>query len=174
VLAALIIGGPAQGAINPIPDPRTLVSPEPLPPAASNAGSITPDAAAAMAWIVKDTPNDAVIATNRHCASGPERPNCQSVAFWVSGLGGRRTVLEGWGYTSEARSSNGPTPFPVRLAVNDAVFTDPSAKAIERLRRDYGASWLVADSSARPVSPEIAQFATPRFSSGPVTVYELR
>jgi len=174
VLAALLIGGPAQGTINSIPDPRTLVSPEPLPPAASNVGSITPDAAAAMAWIVKETPNDAVIATNRHCASGPERPNCQSVAFWVSGLGGRRTVLEGWGYTSAAKSSTGPTPFPMRLAVNDAVFAHPSAKTIDRLRRDYKASWIVADKSAGPVSPEIAQFATPRFSRGPVTVYELR
>jgi hypothetical protein len=174
LLAALVIGGPAQGTINPIPDPRTLVSPEPLAPAASNVGGITADAAAAMAWINRNTPNDAIVATNRHCASGPERPKCQSVAFWVSGLGGRRTVLEGWGYTSVARSSNGPTPFPVRLAVNDAVFTDPSAKTIERLRRDYGASWLVADRSAGPVSPAIVQFAAPWFSRGPVTVYKLR
>jgi hypothetical protein len=92
----------------------------------------------------------------------------------VSGLGARRTVLEGWGYTSAAKSSNGPTPFPLRLAVNDAVFYHPSAKTIDRLRADYGASWLVADRSAGPVSAEISQFAAPRFSSGPVTVYELR
>jgi hypothetical protein len=62
----------------------------------------------------------------------------------------------------------------MRLAVNDAAFAHPSTKTIDRLRRDYGASWLVADRSAGPVSPEIAQFATPRFSRGPVTVYELR
>jgi hypothetical protein len=174
VLAALLIGGPAQSTINSMPDPRALVAPAPLAPAASGAGFIAPAAAAAMAWISLNTPNDAVVATNRHCASGPQRPRCQSLAFWVSGLGARRTVLEGWGYTSAAKSSNGPTPFPLRLAVNDAVFYHPSATTIDRLRADYGARWLVADKSAGPVSAEISQFAAPRFSSGPVTVYELR
>jgi hypothetical protein len=174
VLAALLIGGPAQGTIASIRDPGTPVSLEPLPDAASNVGVITPAAAAAMAWISHNTPNDAVMATNRHCASGPEQPRCLSVAFWVSGLGGRRTVLEGWGYASAARSTRDATPFPVRLAINDAVFTHPSAKTIDRLRRDYGASWLIADRSAGPVSAQIAQFADRRFGRGQVTVYELR
>jgi len=92
----------------------------------------------------------------------------------VSGLGGRRTVIEGWGYTSAAKGTTAPTPFPERLAVNDAVFTDPSLDTIDRLRREYGASWLVADRSAGRVSAELARFADPRFSSGQVTVYELR
>jgi hypothetical protein len=83
-------------------------------------------------------------------------------------------VLEGWGYTSAAKWPSAPTPFPERLAVNDAVFTDPSAKTIDRLRQGYGAGWLVADRSAGPVSAELARFAVPRFSSGEVTVYELR
>jgi hypothetical protein len=115
-----------------------------------------------------------VIATNRHCVQGPERPGCLSLAFWVSGLGGRRTVLEGWGYTSASASKWAPTPFPARLAVNDGVFTHPSATVVDRLKRDYGASWLVADASAAPVSAQLSRFAAPRFSSGAVTVYELR
>ncbi|HEY5472855.1 MAG TPA: hypothetical protein VIK32_06650, partial [Candidatus Limnocylindrales bacterium] len=119
-------------------------------------------------------PNDAVVATNRHCLSGRQRPHCPAIAFWVSGLGGRRTVLEGWGYTSAAGASNGPTPFPERLAINDVVFTHPSAKTIDRLRQDYGASWLVADRSAGPVSAELALFAVPKFNSGPITIYALR
>jgi hypothetical protein len=89
-------------------------------------------------------------------------------------LDGRRTVLESWGYTSEARTADSPTPFPERLAVNDAAFTDPSTKTIDRLRQRYGASWLVADTSAGRVSPELSRFAIPRFNSGKVTVYELR
>lgn len=172
-LAALVLGGPAYGAMKgsahalvDFVDDRAVPDRGGLP--------LTPGAGAAMAWVDQHTPNDAVVATNRHCVNGPERPRCPSVAFWVSGLGGRRTVIEGWGYTSAVKSWSAPTPFPERLAVNDAVFTDPSAKTIDRLRQGYGTSWLVADTSAGPVSPELARFAVTRFSSGEVTVYELR
>ena len=96
------------------------------------------------------------------------------MAFWVSGLGGRRTVLEGWAYTSAAKSPSAPTPFPQRLAANDVVFTNPDAQDINQLRQRYGASWLVADRSVGPVSPQLARFAIPRFTSGEITVYELR
>ncbi len=173
VLAALVLGGPAYGATKgSAPAPVNVLNGRAL--VDDGASRLTPDAGAAMAWLEQHTPNDAVVATNRHCVSGPERPRCTSVAFWVSGLGGRRTVLEGWGYTSAAGFSTAPAPYPERLAVNDAVFTDPGKKTIERLRRDYGAGWLVADSSAGPVSAELARFADPKFSSGEVTVYELR
>jgi len=114
---------------------------------------LSPAAGAAAAWLNQHTPRDAVIATNRHCVEGRQRPRCLSLAFWVSGLGGRRTVLEGWGYTSAATSASAPTPFPERLAANDVVFADPNELNINRLRQRYGASWLVADTSAGPVSP---------------------
>jgi hypothetical protein len=173
VLAALVLGGPAYGATKgPAPAPVDVLDGTALPD--DGASRLTPDAGAAMAWVDRHTPDDAVVATNRHCVSGPERPRCTSVAFWVSGLGGRRTVIEGWGYTSAAGWTSAPTPFPQRLAANDAVFTDPSVETIERLRQGYGASWLVADPSAGPVSPQLARFAVARFSSGEVTVYELR
>jgi hypothetical protein len=135
---------------------------------------ITADDATAMAWVNQNVPSEAVVATNRHCVSGRQRPRCLEVAFWVSGLGGRRTVMEGWGYTSAAKSLTAQTPFPERLAVNDAVFTDPSAGTIDRLRSEYGASWLVADKSAGPVSSNLARFAAAKFTKGAITVYQLR
>jgi len=127
-----------------------------------------------MAWIDAHVADNAVVATNRHCVDGPERPGCLSLAFWVSGLGGRRTVLESWGYTSEATTADSPTPFPERLAINDAPFIDPSAQSIDRLRQRYGATWLVADTSAGPVSSGLSRFAVPRFRSGKITVFQLR
>ncbi len=172
VLAALVLGGPAYGAMAGTASALVdLVQNRAVP---EGGQLLTPDAGVAMAWVERHIPEDAVVATNRHCVSGPERPQCLSVAFWVSGLGGRRTVIEGWGYTSEAASWSAPTPFPARLAANDAVFTDPSKRTIDRLRLDYGARWIVADTSAGPVSPELARFATTRFSRGTVTAYELR
>jgi hypothetical protein len=178
-LAALVLGGPAEGALHGFdggqisPVAKPLAAGVPMPPQIDGL-SISPAAAAVMAWVNQHTPNDAVVATNRHCVTGRQRPSCPSIAFWVSGLGGRRTVLEGWGYSSEAKSVTAPTPFPERRAVNDAVFTDPSVRTIDRLRQLYGASWLVADKSAGPVSSKLVRFAVPRFSSGAVTVYELR
>jgi len=172
-LASVILGGPALGAIQELsPALVGFVTGRAIPDRGGL--RLTADAGAAVAWVNQHTPSDAVVATNRHCATGPQRPACPSLAFWVSGLGGRRTVLEGWGYTSAATSWTAPTPFPERLTVNDAVFTDPSVMTINRLRQSYGADWLVADASAGPVSPELERFATQRFRSGGVTVYELR
>jgi len=175
-LAAVVLGGPAYGVINRSADDLIAFFAGRAVPVGGGYGGyrLSPDAGAAMAWVDQHTPNDAVAATNRHCVTGPQRPGCPSIAFWVSGLGGRRTVLEGWGYASAAKGWSAPSPFPERLAVNDAVFTDPGVKTIERLRHGYGASWLVADTSAGRVSSELARFAAARFRSGEVTVYELR
>ena len=171
-LAALVLGGPTYGAItSSTPALVAFLADRPVP--GGDGFRISPGAGAALAWIEQNTPNDAVVATNRHCVTGPARFPCPSLAFWVSGLGGRRTVIEGWGYTSAANWASAPSPFPERLAVNDAAFTDPSAATIERLRKDYGASWLVADTSAGPASSELGRFAVARFSRGEVTVYQL-
>jgi hypothetical protein len=179
VLAAFVLGGPAEGVVHDYYRDRLSLaassSTNRAPkPQQKNAVVITTDAAAAMAWVDAHIPNDAVVATNRHCASGRERRDCPAVAFWVSGLGGRSTVLEGWGYLGGVPSISDPTPVPGRLAVNDAVFSHPSASTIGRLRREYGATWLVADRSAGPVSSKLGRFAVPRFAKGAVTVYELR
>jgi hypothetical protein len=173
VLAALVLGGPGQGVIRLYGTALIdVASGRPVP---GRGYLLSPGAAASMAWVEQHTPQDAVVATNRHCLYGPAKPRCMALAAWVSGIGGRRTVLEGWGNSSAANWTwRAPVPFPVLLAVNDAVFTDPSAGTIERFRQQYGASWLVADKTAGQVSPQLARFAIPRFSSGAVTVYEVR
>jgi len=179
-LVAVVLGGPAEGPVLGFDRDRiSLLPAKPVTkgvvvPPRPNGYPISPGAADVMAWVDQHTPDDAVVATNRHCVTGRQRPRCVSMAFWVSGLGGRRTVLEGWAYTRQARSAIDPTPFPKRLAVNDAVFIHPGARTVERLRRDYGASWLVADKLAGPVSPELTRFAILRFRSGEDSVYQLR
>jgi len=179
-MAALVLGGPGADEISgTLRDGISFVADTAVPEGGSVAGALdgyrlSPAAGAAAAWLDQHTPNDAVIASNRHCLTGPQRPLCPSLAFWVSGLGGRSTVLEGWGYTSAARWVGAPTPFPERLAANDIVFTDPSTQNIGLLRQRYGASWLVADTSAGRVSPQLLRFAAPRFSSAQITIYQLR
>ena len=176
VLAALVLGGPAQGLIYGFDRDRvsavTMPNGDPTPPQVGGL-RISSGAAAALAWVEQHTANDAVVATNRHCVTGRERAGCPALAFWVSGLGGRRTVLEGWGYSSEAKAVTDPAPFPARQALNDAAFTHPNVRTLDQLRQPYGVSWLVADTSAGPVSSELARLAVPRFRGGSGTVYEL-
>jgi hypothetical protein len=179
-LAALVLGGPAADEISgTLREGIFFVADTAVPEGGSSAGPLSgyrlsPAASAAAAWLDQHTPNDAVIASNRHCIQGPQRPKCLSLAFWVSGFGGRSTVLEGWGYTSAAKSPSAPTPFPERLVANDIVFTEPSTQNMDLLHQRYGAGWLVADTSAGAVSRQLPRFATPRFSSGQITIYQLR
>ena len=128
---------------------------------------------AALAWLNTHTPENAVVATNRHCAVGIQRDGCASLAFYVSALGGRQVVLEGWGYTSPTGGLQVATPWPERLAANDALFTDPTASGFAHVKDEFRLGWLVADTSAGKVSSRITQFATPRFHAGSVTVYEV-
>jgi hypothetical protein len=136
----------------------------------------------AALWVSEHTGRDDVVATNVHCAPVHRTKNCDARAFWVSGLGGRRTLLESWGYSDATVAANGvddlpyarqPAPYPSLHAQNDLVFTDADPAALADLRQRYGIRWLFADTRAGTVSPDLALVATPRFRSGPVTVYEV-
>jgi hypothetical protein len=149
------------------PDPRRLIS--------------RSEVAAAL-WVSENTGRDDVVATNVHCAPVHRTKTCDARAFWVSGLGGRRTVLESWGYSDATVAAHGvndlhyarqPAPYPSLHEQNDRIFTDADPAALAELRQRYGVRWLFADSRAGTVSPDLATIATPRFTAGPVTVYEV-
>lgn len=95
---------------------------------------------------------DEVVATNVHCAD-PDAPKCDIRSFWVAAKTERRIVIEGWGYSAPAnamkaaaaKEGTAPTPpddIQRRLAVNDAVFANPSERALGRLVDEYDVSWL--------------------------------
>ena len=141
----------------------------------------TADEVAAARWVGRAAGQFDVIATNVHCLPTPTTPDCDARAFWVSGLSGRRVLVEGWGYTDAAQAANGrdglrfsrqPFDNPALLALNDGVFTDPTPEKAKRLYA-LGVRWLLADRQAGPVSPALAAVASPQFRSGPVTVYRL-
>jgi hypothetical protein len=136
----------------------------------------------AALWIEEHTEADAVIATNVHCRPVQTVPRCDSWAFWVTGLGGRRAVIESWAYVDEVVAANGrdglgyrrqPAPDPARYELNERVFAEPTAEDLVALRTRYGVRWLLGDERASPVSPALAGLARVRYADGPVTVYEL-
>jgi hypothetical protein len=143
---------------------------------------ITAEEQRAALWLDAHARADDVVATNVHCQPISRSAPCDARAFWVSGLGGHRTVVESWGYSDETVAANGrdglkftlqPAPDPALKERNDRLFTAPTAADLAGFRSAYGVRWLLADARASLVSPELAKLATVRYRSGPVTVYEL-
>jgi hypothetical protein len=136
----------------------------------------------AALWLDSHAANDDVIATNVHCQGAPTYPGCDARALWVTGLAGRRAVIESWAYTDAALAGHGrdgrsyagqPAPDAARYELNERVFRAPTAQDLAQLKREYGVRWLFADTRAGPVSPGLADFARVRLVSGPVTIFEL-
>ncbi|MFC3384179.1 hypothetical protein [Couchioplanes azureus] len=177
VLGASIATGAAASA-------RSLwrhgFGPEAPPP--SPARMVTREEMRAALWVDEHAGDDDVVATNVHCVPVARYQPCDARAFWVAGLGGRRTLVESWGYSDATVAANGagglkyvlqPPPDPHTYALNQRVFTTADPADLARLREAYGVRWLLADRRAGPVSPALDSLARPRYSSGPVTVYEL-
>ncbi|RZU51755.1 hypothetical protein EV385_3588 [Krasilnikovia cinnamomea] len=137
----------------------------------------------AAQWLDAHAGLDDVVATNVHCQPVRTRPGCDARAFWVAGLGGRRTLVESWGYSDAAVAANGvgdvkymfqPPPDPAVYALNERAFTAPTTADLAELRRVHRVRWLFADRRAGPVSPQLPELAVVRLTDGPVTIYELR
>jgi hypothetical protein len=147
---------------------------------------VSPSMVAAARWVRDHAGPDDIVATNAHCLNqAPDglrgRP-CDARAFWVSGFGERRVLVEGWGYSNRIVGTTPPAglgyaeqPFwdPELLAANDTAFTDPTPRRLAALRHRYGVRWLVADRRVG-VSPELAALATLRHRGPDAEVYELR
>jgi hypothetical protein len=103
-------------------------------------------------YIRRKSSVDDVVATNVHCAEA-RTPRCDNRSFWVSAYTERRIVLEGWGYSAITNKNFVPgmanrfipTPYPDRLAINDAAFLYPSEYTVGRLIDTYDVRWLLVD-----------------------------
>jgi len=126
----------------------------------------------AAAWIDRNVPLYDVMATNDHCLWGTGTDtSCDAREWWISGLGGRRVLLEGWAYLPGV--AKGAYHDLGLYALNQAAFTQPDASTLGAVRA-RGVRWLVADTSAGPVSPDLAAATDKVFESGTVSVYRLR
>lgn len=144
---------------------------------------VYPDEAAAALWLGQNSAATDVVATNTWCRpAGPLAPGCDARGYLVSGIAGRRTLIEGWAYTNQAMAKQGdggrryteqPSPWPDRVALTNQALTAPTAEVLRRLRDEYGVRWLYADARNGPVSPRLDQLAVRRHSVGKVLIYDL-
>ncbi|MCW2876615.1 MAG: hypothetical protein JWQ95_715 [Sphaerisporangium sp.] len=137
-------------------------------------------ALAAGRWLRAHSRPSELIATNAHCRWGYENP-CDSRHFWVSALTERRVLVEGWTYAAtnlDRWRAGQPYPtFPFwdgeRMRANDAVFLDPSATAVARLRERYGVRWLMVDERITRPRTGLERFASFQVRYGDYAIYGL-
>lgn len=146
-------------------------------------GYLSADEQAAAKWLDANSDESDVIVSNTQCRElTTDRKTCNAVGFWVSGIAGRRVVIEGWGYTAPAHAAHGDDGlhrnrtdpgWPERYELSIAAIEDPSAEVIARLAADYGADWIFASRRAGPVSEKLDTLATPAFDNGAVAIFRL-
>ncbi|MGW7683940.1 hypothetical protein ACWGID_24585 [Kribbella sp. NPDC054772] len=144
---------------------------------------VYPDEAEAALWLGQNSKPTDVVATNTWCRpAGPPKPGCDARGYLVSGIAGRRALIEGWAYTNQAMAAQGnggrryteqPSPWPDRVALTEQALTAPSPDVLHRLRTEYGVRWLYADTRNGPVSAELDRLADRRHSIGRVRIYDL-
>jgi hypothetical protein len=149
----------------------------------SSTWRIYPDEQAAALWLGSHSKPDDVVVTNTACLPAkPQPPGCDARGYLVSGLAGRRTLIEGWAYTPQAMARNGvagrrytvqPSPWPDRTALTNQVLEAPTTAVLDRLYRDFGVRWIYADGHHGKVSPELDRLAVLRYEVSRVRIYQI-
>lgn len=144
----------------------------------------TTDEIQAALWLERNAGQYDVVVTNTACLSRPRRPACDARGYLVSGVGGRRTLMEGWAYTQQSLANQGeangnyrelPSPWPDRVELTTKALTAPTPELLETLRRDHGVRWIFADKRAGSVAEgTLDQLADRRYTRGQIIIYELR
>ncbi|GAA1586762.1 hypothetical protein GCM10009789_45450 [Kribbella sancticallisti] len=144
---------------------------------------VYPDEKAAALWLAQNSAPTDIVVSNTWCRPAPKQgPGCDARGYLVSGIAGRRTFLEGWGYTSQAMKNQGvgglrynqqPSPWPDRVDLTNQALYKPTPEVLRRLRDEYGVRWLYADLFGGPVSPALNDLAVLRHSWQRVRIYEL-
>jgi hypothetical protein len=181
-LIAAVLGAGLGGAIQTKVDRNYTALTQPRTPARPGWPTTFEEMQAAL-WLDAHAGNDDVIATNVHCQPIIQVRSCDARSFWVTGLAGRRTLVESWAYSDQTVAANGtngqrymlqPAPYPDRYALNQRVFAHGDPADVARLRTEFHVRWLYADARALGgASPALAQVATLRYRAGTVSIYQL-
>ncbi|WP_157979715.1 hypothetical protein [Kribbella monticola] len=157
---------------------KTQPIPEPARPWFST------DEVQAALWLDRKAGQDDVVVTNTACMGQAGRPTCDARGYLVSGIGGRRTLIEGWAYTQQSLANQGkdnvassylPSPWPDRVTLTTKALTAPTPELLAGLYRDHGVRWIFADKRTGKVAEHtLDRLATRRFTRGPVVIYQLK
>jgi hypothetical protein len=140
----------------------------------------------AALWLERNAGPDDVVVTDTACQSRRRPgPICDARGYLVSGVGGHRTLMEGWAYTQQSMASQGtegklgysllPSPWPDRVELTTKALTTPTPDVLATLRREYGVRWIFADTRKGKVAEgTLDRLADRRHTQGEVIIYELK
>jgi hypothetical protein len=133
---------------------------------------LTPDLQRALAWIRGHTPTSAVIAVNNQYSDSVRHA---PTYYYYSAFGERRVFIEGWENTIPAANLTDPaiTPFPYRLALNNAVFYNADPRALAVMTHRFGVSYLLVDRAHGPVQPRLAALGRVVYANPGAIVYRV-
>lgn len=151
----------------------TTVAGRSAAPKAEAPSEVAREQGEAALWVRAHVPLDALTAINTHCLEGAGLgPDCDSRRWWLSGLSGRRVLLESWSYVPAAAHVGYYDP--ALYALNQSAFAAPTSAVLARMQA-LGVSWLVAERlPGEIVSDRLDSLATRRWSNDLVTVWQLR
>lgn len=162
LIAPLLVAGPLFLASRPSATKTLAAQPSSL---------VLQDQGLAARWIADHVPLDALMATNDHCTTGSGL-SCNSRQWWISGLAGRRVLIESWGFLPRAAEHGWYDPG--LYALNQSVFTQPSSANVAKLRA-LGVSWLVAERGPGvEISPRLDTLAVKKYDNGHIAVFQVR
>ncbi|WP_232828348.1 hypothetical protein [Kribbella monticola] len=146
-------------------------------------GQVHPDEQAAALWLGAHSDPADVVLTGTWCQPpGAQQPGCDARGYLVSGIAGRRTLMEGWAYTQQALETSGvggkryayqDSPWPDRVQLTEQILTAPTAQLLTEVRQQYGVRWIYADGWDGPTSAKLDELAVLRYQEGEVKIYEL-
>ena len=134
---------------------------------------LTPGLQRALAWIRSHTPADAVLAVNNQFS---DNLRLSPTYYYYSAFGERRVFLEGWVDTIAAAGLRNPVsvPFPWRLRLNDAVFSEADPQALSVMEHRYGVRYLFVDRVHGSADPRLAALGHLVFRNSAAIVYRVR
>lgn len=163
---------------------KELLTESPEPPDPGVATYVSAGEVAGALWLREASGRDDVVVTNVHCRRPvDDLSRCESRAFWVTGLSGRRAVVESWGYTGASHALHLVDgrrymfhfePWTERIELSRAVIEDADPGAVATVRERYGADWVFVAERFGRVAPELAELADLVYAADGVSVYRLR
>lgn len=178
VVAGLLVAVVASVVVS---APAGLVAAAIRPPHVPAYGALL-DQQKAGVWVAAHTPLETTFATNAHCISTRTLPHCDARNFWLSGFGGRRVLIGGYGVTPYALRKTGidgyaawrqPYHDPQLYQLNEKAFSNPDRTVLRNLYLRHDVRWLAADRSAGPVSGRLAALAHLEYENDTVAIYRL-
>lgn len=182
--AVLGVGLPTAFATN-IAHVERAVDRVAYPDATADGNLLLAGEAEALIWVRDNTPPGDVVVSNAWCrpmTRVPRDPPCPNQGFWLTGLTGRRAVIDGYAYTTDALEAHMTDGLTFRNVVLFDDRIDPvidlmgnaSASALDELQREYDLAWIVVLNRSGVEAVDLDEIAERVFGNDDAVVYRVR